>query len=117
MKFMMLSTPRIFILAFVLLLGATTLLSHPPEEHRKEEKSKPSTRPARAENRKDKWNKGDKPKDWRAEIERYHGHVGPWNVVGYRIAQDALDRFDVRWGEHSMFPSRPLIAAWPMAWQ
>jgi hypothetical protein len=31
------------------------------------------------------WNQGQPPEDWWAEIKRTHGHVGPWNVLGWRI--------------------------------
>ena len=46
------------------------------------------------------WNRGQMPEDWWTEIERMHGHVGPWNVLGWRIGQAALREFDTRWGCH-----------------
>ena len=48
------------------------------------------------------WNVGKAPADWRAEIERYHGHVGPWNVLGWRIGQAALREFKSQWGQHEL---------------
>lgn len=48
------------------------------------------------------WNRGRQPADWRAEIERYHGHVGPWNVLGWRIGQAAMRELGVEWGDHSL---------------
>lgn len=48
------------------------------------------------------WNAGQPPKDWWAEIRRQHGHVGPWNIVGWRIGQAALREFDFRWGRHEL---------------
>ena len=48
------------------------------------------------------WNAGQAPADWRAEIERYHGHVGPWNVLGWRIGQAALREFKSQWGRHEL---------------
>jgi len=48
------------------------------------------------------WNAGQAPADWRAEIERYHGHVGPWNVLGWRIGQAALREFKSQWGQHDL---------------
>jgi formylmethanofuran dehydrogenase subunit E len=31
-----------------------------------------------------------------------HGHVGPWNVLGWRIGQAALREFDTKWGWHEL---------------
>jgi len=31
-----------------------------------------------------------------------HGHVGPWNVLGWRIGQTALREFDTKWGRHDL---------------
>lgn len=50
----------------------------------------------------DAWNRGQAPEDWWSEIERTHGHVGPWNVLGWRIGQAALREFDVKWGRHDL---------------
>ncbi|MBN2137589.1 MAG: hypothetical protein JW720_07275 [Sedimentisphaerales bacterium] len=48
------------------------------------------------------WNRGEAPEDWWAAIERMHGHVGPWNVLGWRIGQAALHEFDSKWGRHEL---------------
>jgi len=48
------------------------------------------------------WNQGQAPDDWWGEIKRTHGHVGPWNVLGWRIGQAALREFDVKWGRHDL---------------
>jgi formylmethanofuran dehydrogenase subunit E len=48
------------------------------------------------------WNQGQPPEDWWAEIERIHGHVGPWNILGWRIGQAALREFDTVWGRHEL---------------
>lgn len=48
------------------------------------------------------WNTGIAPPDWWHEIERTHGHVGPWNVLGLRIGQAAMREFDVKWGGHEL---------------
>jgi len=48
------------------------------------------------------WNQGQAPEDWWGEIKRTHGHVGPWNVLGWRIGQAALREFDVKWGRHDL---------------
>ena len=48
------------------------------------------------------WNAGQPPGDWWAEIKRQHGHVGPWNVLGWRIGQAALREFQTPWGRHDL---------------
>jgi formylmethanofuran dehydrogenase subunit E len=48
------------------------------------------------------WNQGTEPKDTWAAIEQMHGHVGPWNVLGWRIGQRALEQFGTRWGRHDL---------------
>jgi formylmethanofuran dehydrogenase subunit E len=50
----------------------------------------------------DAWNQGQAPEDWWGEIKRMHGHVGPWNVLGWRIGQAALREFDTQWGRHDL---------------
>jgi len=42
------------------------------------------------------------PEDWWAEILERHGHVGPWNVFGYRIGKAILREMGARWGDHSL---------------
>jgi formylmethanofuran dehydrogenase subunit E len=48
------------------------------------------------------WNTGKPPADWKAEVRREHGHLGPWNVLGYRIAQTAMREFKTTWGSHDL---------------
>jgi formylmethanofuran dehydrogenase subunit E len=48
------------------------------------------------------YNQGQAPEDWWDAIKRMHGHVGPWNVLGWRIGQAALKRFDISWGKHDL---------------
>ena len=48
------------------------------------------------------YNRGQEPEDWWCEIQRMHGHVGPWNVLGWRIGQAALREFDTKWGWHEL---------------
>lgn len=48
------------------------------------------------------YNKGRAPENWWDQIERMHGHVGPWNVLGLRIGQAALREFDTKWGWHEV---------------
>ena len=35
-------------------------------------------------------------------LERYHGHVGPWNVLGWRIGQTALRELSSAWGTQEL---------------
>ncbi|MHC4204888.1 MAG: FmdE family protein [Planctomycetota bacterium] len=48
------------------------------------------------------YNRGQEPEDWWGEIKHMHGHVGPWNVLGWRIGQAALREFDTKWGWHEL---------------
>lgn len=48
------------------------------------------------------YNQGREPEDWWGEIERMHGHVGPWNVLGWRVGKAALREFDTKWGWHDL---------------
>lgn len=48
------------------------------------------------------YNQGREPEDWWSEIKRTHGHVGPWNVLGWRIGRAALREFDTKWGRHKL---------------
>ncbi|UCC97432.1 MAG: formylmethanofuran dehydrogenase subunit E family protein [Phycisphaerales bacterium] len=48
------------------------------------------------------YNKGRAPEDWWGEIQRMHGHVGPWNVLGWRIGKAALKEFSTEWGRHEL---------------
>ncbi len=48
------------------------------------------------------YNQGQEPEDWWGEIKRMHGHVGPWNVLGWRIGQAALRELDTKWGRHEL---------------
>jgi len=48
------------------------------------------------------WNAGQAAGDWWGEIKRQHGHVGPWNVLGWRIAQAALRELKSEWGRHDL---------------
>jgi len=48
------------------------------------------------------YNRGQAPEDWWGEIKHMHGHVGPWNVLGWRIGQAALRELDTKWGQHEL---------------
>ena len=48
------------------------------------------------------YNRGQEPENWWEEIKHMHGHVGPWNVLGWRIGQAALREFVTKWGWHEL---------------
>jgi formylmethanofuran dehydrogenase subunit E len=48
------------------------------------------------------WNMGVEPKDWWAEVKNSHGHVGPWNVLGYRMGKAAMRELGAGWGDHTL---------------
>jgi len=48
------------------------------------------------------YRQGREPEDWWDEIKRTHGHVGPWNVLGWRIGKAALRELDTKWGRHEL---------------
>jgi len=48
------------------------------------------------------YKQGQEAEDWWGEIKRMHGHVGPWNVLGWRIGKAALREFDTKWGRHEL---------------
>ena len=50
----------------------------------------------------DAYKQGQEPEDWWGAIKQMHGHVGPWNVLGWRIGQAALHELDVKWGRHDL---------------
>ena len=56
----------------------------------------------RSEGGENPWNQGQPPENWWAAIKQMHGHVGPWNVLGWRIGQNALHEFDTKWGRHDL---------------
>jgi len=80
------------IITFALVsLAAMTLTSRIGHAH--ETKSEPGT---------NLWNQAVEPKDWWNEIKNVHGHVGPWNVLGWRIGKAALRELGATWGEHEL---------------
>lgn len=48
------------------------------------------------------WNQAQEPTNWWNEIKNLHGHVGPWNVVGWRMGKAALREFSATWGLHEL---------------
>jgi formylmethanofuran dehydrogenase subunit E len=48
------------------------------------------------------WNAGRAPENWWEEIKRQHGHVGPWNILGWRMGQAIMREFHTEWGRHDL---------------
>ena len=82
-----------FRLMLILLMCFSISLLFADEKHQKSTHSKPGENP---------WNSAQEPDDWWGAIERMHGHVGPWNVLGWRIGQQALEDFGSEWGRHEL---------------
>jgi len=79
-------------------LAAVVMWLTPAMAH--DEESKPNL--VQSKPGENQWNVGHAPADWYGEIQRYHGHVGPWNVLGWRIGQAALREFRSQWGKHEI---------------
>jgi len=80
-------------------LGIVAVLAHEDDPVIIVHKPHGSVRSSAGEN---PWNQGQAPEDWWGAIKRMHGHVGPWNVLGWRIGQAALREFGVKWGRHDL---------------
>jgi formylmethanofuran dehydrogenase subunit E len=48
------------------------------------------------------WNQAQEPTNWWNEIKQAHGHVGPWNVLGWRMGKAALRELGGTWGQHEL---------------
>jgi hypothetical protein len=48
------------------------------------------------------WNQAQEPTNWWNDIKNVHGHVGPWNVLGWRMGKAALRELDAKWGQHEL---------------
>ena len=48
------------------------------------------------------WNQAQEPTNWWSEIKNLHGHVGPWNVLGWRMGKAALRELGATWGQHEL---------------
>lgn len=48
------------------------------------------------------WNQAREPADAWEALRNEHGHVGPWNVFGYRAARAALRELGATWGLHEL---------------
>jgi formylmethanofuran dehydrogenase subunit E len=82
----------------VLWLGGA-MVAHP--HHPADPGGKPEE-PNRSSPGDNPWNQGQEPEDWWGAIKRMHGHVGPWNVLGWRIGKASLREFGTEWGRHEL---------------
>ncbi len=48
------------------------------------------------------WNQAQEPTNWWNEIKQAHGHVGPWNILGWRMGKAALRELGGTWGQHEL---------------
>ena len=48
------------------------------------------------------WNQAQEPTNWWNDIKNLHGHVGPWNVLGWRMGKAALRELNATWGQHEL---------------
>jgi formylmethanofuran dehydrogenase subunit E len=48
------------------------------------------------------WNAAQEPTNWWNEIKQTHGHVGPWNILGWRMGKAALRELNAAWGQHEV---------------
>lgn len=59
------------------------------------------------------WNRGQEPADWWQELVNRHGHVGPWNVLGYRMGRFVLRELGTSWGSHEYIVTAHIPACTP----
>jgi len=48
------------------------------------------------------WNAAQELTNRWNEIKQAHGHVGPWNVLGWRMGKAALRELNATWGQHEL---------------
>jgi len=48
------------------------------------------------------WNQSVESTNWMYELKQVHGHVGPWNVLGWRMGKAALRELNATWGQHEL---------------
>ena len=87
------------VLVGVLVAGSVAVVEH---SHGFGDRTRKPEESGRSVGGKNPWNEGQAPEDWWGTIKRAHGHVGPWNVLGWRIGQAALREFDTTWGRHEL---------------
>ena len=87
------------LLSIIVTLAASKLLGHPDDGG-----TSTNQAPVHSQSRPGQniWNMAQEPADWWAEIRRLHGHVGPWNVLGWRMGKAALRELNATWGQHEL---------------
>jgi formylmethanofuran dehydrogenase subunit E len=88
--------------AFMLMAGCAWAHDDSPTESTLKSGTRTNTSIIQSQPGDNAWNVGQPAEDWWAEIKRQHGHVGPWNVLGWRIGQAALREFKTQWGRHDL---------------
>jgi hypothetical protein len=48
------------------------------------------------------WNQSVESTNWMYELKQVHGHVGPWNVLGWRMGKAAVRELGGTWGQHEL---------------
>jgi formylmethanofuran dehydrogenase subunit E len=93
-----------FLLPLIVVLTAGRALAHDRHPAPSPAKGSPPARAAivQSEPGENPWNAGRAPENWWEEIKRQHGHVGPWNVLGWRMGQAILREFQTEWGRHDL---------------
>ena len=88
----------------LLLPGIVLALAPGPSAHPEAAESVTNQPPAQTHSRwgPNAWNEAEEPADWWGEIKRVHGHVGPWNVLGWRMGRAALRELNGAWGRHDL---------------
>ena len=90
---------HLLLIVLGILVAAVAVLAHSERPNSRAHRSEKPVRSTPGEN---PWNQGQPPEDWWGATKRMHGHVGPWNVFGWRIGQAALREFDTEWGRHEL---------------
>lgn len=85
-------TPILVLLPVITLLTLVRLFAHDDEM--------PAAKPSAAGS--NIWNAAQEPTNWWNEIKQAHGHVGPWNVLGWRMGKATLREFNAAWGQHEV---------------
>ena len=77
---------------FILTLAIEGLFAHDNETHAATQSMPGSNH----------WNQAQEPTNWWNELKQEHGHVGPWNVLGWRMGKAALRELGGTWGQHEL---------------
>jgi formylmethanofuran dehydrogenase subunit E len=96
--------PRLLLPLLLVVLSAGRALAHDNHPSHSQSRGSSQARGAIVQSQPgdNPWNAGRAPENWWEEIKRQHGHVGPWNVLGWRIGQAILREFQTEWGRHDL---------------